>query len=77
MRTGSRDPFVLQKDIAEDPILHDVKLIAEAWDAGGAYRVGGFSECRWAEWNGRYRDEVRRFWRGDEGMVGLLASRIC
>ena len=63
--------------IAEDPILRDVKLIAEAWDAAGAYQVGSFSERRWAEWNGRYRDDVRRFWRGDEGMLGLFASRIC
>ncbi len=63
--------------IAEDPILRDVKIIAEAWDTAGAYEVGSFSERRWAEWNGRYRDDVRRFWRGDEGMLGLFASRIC
>ena len=63
--------------IAEDPILRDVKLIAEAWDAAGAYEVGSFSARRWAEWNGRYRDDVRRFWRGDDGMLGLFASRIC
>jgi glycogen operon protein len=63
--------------IAEDPTLKDVKLIAEAWDAAGAYQVGSFSERRWAEWNGRYRDDVRRFWRGDDGMVGAFASRIC
>ena len=63
--------------IAEDPILRETKIIAEAWDAGGAYQVGSFSEQRWAEWNGHYRDEVRRFWRGDEGMLGLFASRIC
>ncbi|HXJ42825.1 MAG TPA: hypothetical protein VNH18_26320 [Bryobacteraceae bacterium] len=63
--------------IAEDPILRDTKIIAEAWDAGGAYQVGSFSERRWAEWNGRYRDDVRRFWRGDDGMLGVFASRIC
>jgi glycogen operon protein len=63
--------------IAEDAILRDVKLIAEAWDAAGAYQVGSFSERRWTEWNGRYRDDVRRFWRGDDGMLGLFASRIC
>ena len=57
--------------------MRDVKIIAEAWDAAGAYEVGSFSERRWAEWNGRYRDDVRRFWRGDEGMLGLFASRIC
>ena len=67
----------LLERIAEDPILRDVKIIAEAWDAAGAYEVGSFSECRWAEWNGRYRDDVRRFWRGDDGVLGLFASRIC
>ena len=67
----------LLERIAEDPILRDVKIIAEAWDAAGAYEVGSFSERRWAEWNGRYRDDVRRFWRGDEGMLGSFASRIC
>jgi glycogen operon protein len=67
----------LLERIAEDPILRDVKLIAEAWDAAGAYEVGSFSRRRWAEWNGRYRDDVRRFWRGDDGMLGLFASRIC
>ncbi|MBS1990414.1 MAG: glycogen debranching protein GlgX [Cyanobacteria bacterium SZAS LIN-3] len=67
----------LLERIAEDPILRDVKIIAEAWDAAGAYEVGSFSDKRWAEWNGRYRDDVRRFWRGDEGLLGLFASRIC
>ena len=67
----------LLERIAEDPILRDVKLIAEAWDAAGAFEVGSFSKRRWAEWNGRYRDDVRRFWRGDDGMLGLFASRIC
>jgi glycogen operon protein len=66
----------LLERIAEDPILRDTKLIAEAWDAAGAYQVGQFSERRWAEWNGRFRDDVRRFWRGDDGMVPLFASRI-
>ncbi len=67
----------LLERIAEDPILGDIKIIAEAWDAAGAYEVGSFSERRWAEWNGRYRDDVRRFWRGDDGMLGAFASRIC
>jgi glycogen operon protein len=67
----------LLERIAEDPILRDTKLIAEAWDAAGAYQVGSFSDCRWAEWNGRFRDDVRRFWRGDEGMMDSFASRIC
>jgi isoamylase len=67
----------LLERIAEDPILRDVKLIAEAWDAGGAYLVGGFPSQRWSEWNGRYRDDVRRFWRGDAGMTAAFASRLC
>lgn len=62
--------------IAEDPALRDTKLIAEAWDAGGAYQVGSFGDIRWAEWNGRYRDDVRRFWRGDEDVTGAFATRI-
>jgi glycogen operon protein len=67
----------LLERIAQDPILREVKLIAEAWDAAGAYEVGRFSGRRWAEWNGQYRDDIRRFWRGDDGMLGLFASRIC
>jgi isoamylase len=66
----------LLEGIAEDPILRDVKIIAEAWDAGGAYQVGDFSTKRWTEWNGRFRDDVRRFWVGDAGMMGLFANRI-
>ena len=66
----------LLERIAEDPILREAELIAEAWDAGGAYQVGEFAEHRWAEWNGQYRDDVRRFWRGDEGMMGDFARRI-
>ena len=57
--------------------MKDVKIIAEPWDAAGAYQLGSFSERRWVEWNDRYRDEVRRFWRGDDGMMGSFASRIC
>ncbi|HTW88464.1 MAG TPA: glycogen debranching protein GlgX [Candidatus Binataceae bacterium] len=67
----------LLEAIAEDPILSSVKLIAEAWDAGGAYQLGSFSDHRWSEWNGRFRDDVRRFWRGDPGMAGAFASRLC
>ena len=67
-------PLIMR--IAEDPVLRDVKLIAEAWDAGGAYQVGGFGNARWAEWNGKYRDDVRRFWRGDSGMRGAFATRL-
>jgi isoamylase len=67
----------LLESIAEDPILRDVKIIAEAWDAGGAYQVGSFSERRWAEWNGRFRDDVRRFWLGETGTMGSFANRVC
>ena len=62
--------------IAEDPMLADTKIIAEAWDAAGAFQVGSFANLRWAEWNGHYRDDVRRFWRGDAGMVGPMATRL-
>lgn len=62
--------------IGEDPLLADTKIIAEAWDAAGAYQVGTFGDLRWAEWNGRYRDDVRRFWRGDQGQLGNLATRL-
>jgi isoamylase len=64
--------------IAEDGVLADTKLIAEPWDAAGLYQVGRFPYGRrWSEWNGSYRDDVRHFWRGDEGCVGLLATRLC
>ncbi len=64
------------ESIAEDPLLADTKIIAEAWDAAGAYQVGTFASLRWAEWNGRYRDDLRRFWRGDPHLVGTLATRL-
>jgi glycogen operon protein len=64
--------------IAEDGVLRDTKLIAEPWDAAGLYQVGRFPYGRrWSEWNGRYRDDVRRFWRGDPGTVADLATRLC
>jgi isoamylase len=66
----------LVESIGEDPLLARTKIIAEAWDAAGAYQVGSFSNHRWAEWNGRYRDDVRRFWRGEEGLTGALATRL-
>lgn len=56
--------------------LHEVPMIAEAWDASGLYHVGSFPGLRWAEWNGRYRDVIRRFVRGDPGLVGEVASCI-
>jgi glycogen operon protein len=62
--------------IHQDPTLATVKLIAEPWDVGpGGYQVGNFP-IRWAEWNGKYRDALRRFWRGDKGVVSELASRL-
>jgi glycogen operon protein len=64
--------------IVEDGVLADTKLIAEPWDAAGLYQVGNFPfGRRWAEWNGKFRDDVRRFWRGDAGMAGALATRVC
>ena len=61
--------------VEQDPVLSRVKLIAEPWDVGpGGYRVGGFPWL-WSEWNGRFRDVVRRFWRGDAGMQGVFATR--
>lgn len=64
--------------IASDSLLADTKLIAEPWDAAGLYQVGYFPfGKRWSEWNGRYRDDVRRFWRGEPGLAGELATRIC
>ena len=66
----------LVEAIGEDPLLADTKIIAEAWDAAGAYQVGSFGDERWAEWNGRYRDDIRRYWRGDGGMRGALATRL-
>lgn len=67
----------LLESLAFDPILGDVKLIAEAWDAGGLYQVGSFpSWNRWAEWNGKYRDDLRSFLKGDVGMATAAAQRI-
>ena len=62
--------------IHQDPLISQVKLIAEPWDLGeGGYQVGNFP-AGWAEWNGRYRDTVRRYWKGDEGQVADLAYRL-
>ena len=63
--------------IAQDPLLRDTKIIAEAWDATGLYQVGSFSkDKRWAEWNGRFRDDVRMFMKGQKGTTQTLATRI-
>lgn len=69
------NPPILER-IAEDPILRNTKIIAEAWDAGGAYQVGWFPGGRWAEWNDRYRDDIRKFWRGDDFSIQGLATRL-
>jgi glycogen operon protein len=67
----------LLEQIAGDPVLAKTKLIAEAWDAAGLYQVGRFPNWgRWAEWNGRFRDDMRRFVKGDPDMVGRLATRL-
>jgi isoamylase len=67
----------LLENLAFDPILANCKLIAEAWDAGGLYQVGSFPAFgRWAEWNGKYRDTLRKFLKGDSGQIGDLAQRI-
>ena len=63
-------------DIETDPVLAGVKLIAEAWDAAGLYQVGSFVGDFWKEWNGRFRDDVRSFVRGDNGTASRLASRL-
>jgi glycogen operon protein len=64
--------------ISEDGVLADTKLIAEPWDAAGLYQVGHFPYGRrWSEWNGQYRDQVRRFWRGEPGLASALATRLC
>lgn len=70
------NPPILES-LAFDPVLGKMKLIAEAWDAGGLYQVGSFSSWnRWAEWNGRYRDDMRSFLKGDDGMAGNAITRI-
>lgn len=70
------NPPILES-LAFDPVLGKMRLIAEAWDAGGLYQVGSFpSWNRWAEWNGRYRDDMRSFLKGDDGMAGNAITRI-
>lgn len=67
----------LLRNLAEDPVLKDVNLIAEAWDAGGLYQVGNFPAWnRWAEWNGKYRDELRSFLKGEYWFAAQAAKRI-
>jgi glycogen operon protein len=71
---AARPPLVWHIELNES--LADTKVIAEAWDAAGLYQIGHFPGDRWAEWNGRYRDDVRRFVRGDPAVVGAIASRL-
>jgi glycogen operon protein len=70
------DMSPLIERISEDPVLKDVTLIAEAWDAAGGYQVGRFGNARWLDWNDRFRDDVRRFWRGDPATKADLALRL-
>ena len=63
-------------DIESDPVLANVKLIAEAWDAAGLYQVGSFVGESWKEWNGRFRDDIRAFVKGDNGKAGAVAQRL-
>jgi glycogen operon protein len=75
-RVLAEPPIV--ETIVEDGLLAHTKLIAEPWDAGGLYQVGRFPYgLRWSEWNARYRDDVRRFWRGETGLASDLATRLC
>jgi isoamylase len=67
-------PLVWRIELYDE--LADSKVIAEAWDAAGPYQIGHFPGNRWAEWNGRYRDDIRRFVTGDPGMLGAVASRL-
>jgi glycogen operon protein len=64
------------RDVESDPVLAGTKLIAEAWDAGGLYQVGSFVGDAWQEWNGRFRDDVRRFLKGDCGTIQSVAARL-
>jgi glycogen operon protein len=79
----ARDEHAFEKNssflcaVRQDPTLSQVKLIAEPWDLGeGGYHVGGFP-AGWSEWNDRYRDAARSYWRGDEGTIGEIAARLC
>ncbi len=70
------DYAMLVRRIGEDPVLRNSKLIAEPWDAAGAHQTGNFSGVRWTEWNDRYRDDIRQFWRGDSSYFKRAATRI-
>jgi isoamylase/glycogen operon protein len=75
--TPLSDPPLI-KSISEDPVLANTKMIAEAWDAAGLYQVGHFPEgSRWSEWNGKYRDNVRKFLKGTDNQSGAFAHAVC
>ena len=69
-------PSPVVQDIQSDPVLSNIKLIAEAWDAAGLYQVGSFAGYQWKEWNGKFRDDIRSFVRGDPGLVTTVAFRL-
>src|SRR5271166_460341 len=69
-------PSPVVQDIQSDPVLSNIKLIAEAWDAAGLYQVGIFAGYQWKEWNGKFRDDIRSFVRGDPGLVTTVAFRL-
>ena len=69
-------PSPIVQDIQSDPVLSNIKLIAEAWDAAGLYQVGSFAGYQWKEWNGKFRDDLRGFVRGDTGLATTVASRL-
>ncbi len=71
---SAHPPIVWQIELDDD--LADAKVIAEAWDAAGLYQIGRFPGDRWVEWNGRFRDDIRRYVKGEPGMVGAVASRL-
>lgn len=73
------EPSLVLELISQDPVLAKVKLIAEPWDAAGLYHVGGFypQKNRWSEWNGKYRDAIRKFIKGTPGLKGEFATRLC
>lgn len=73
-RPMTHPPLIEQ--ICADPVLRNLKLIAEPWDAAGLYQVGSFPGRSWLEWNGRFCDDVRRFWGGTGGLLGTLATRV-
>jgi glycogen operon protein len=73
-RVLERSPLIDR--ISSDPVLARVKLFAEAWDAAGLFQVGSFPHSRWSEWNGLFRDEVRRFWTGEPRLLGRMATRL-